>query len=164
MSAFFTASGGGGSIALAAGNGCVWTAVSNVGWITLTSDDGGAGSDPVSYEVRENFTGSPRIGTMTIAGQTFTVLQDAGLEGCSYFVAPMSAPIASAGGTGSFNVFADQQCAWVASPDVAWITITSGQMGIGNGTVNFSVAPNQSGLPRKGRVAVGGRVFTVKQK
>lgn len=163
-SAFFTASGGGGSIALAAGNGCAWTAVSNVGWITLTSADGGTGSDPVSYQVRENFTGIPRIGTMTVAGQTFTVLQDGGLEACSYVVAPMSAPVASSGGTGSFNVFSDAQCAWLASPNVAWITITSGQMGIGNGGVNYSVAPNQSGQPRKGRITVGGRVFTVKQK
>jgi hypothetical protein len=114
--------------------------------------------------VRENFTGSPRIGTMTIAGQTFTLLQDAGLEGCTYVVAPMSAPLASSGGTGSFNVFADAQCAWIAAPNVDWITITSGHMGIANGTVDYSVAANPSGLSRKGRIMVGGRVFTVKQK
>jgi hypothetical protein len=162
--AFVTASGGAGNIALAAGNGCEWTAISNVGWITLTTPASGTGSDPVSYEVRENFTGSPRIGTMTIAGQTFTVLQDAGLEDCSYAVAPMSAPIASSGGTGWFNVFADEQCAWIAAPNVDWITITSGHMGIANGTVNYSVGANPSGLPRKGRITVGGRVFTVKQK
>jgi len=37
-------------------------------------------------------------------------------------------------------------------------------MGIGNGTVNYNVAANGTGLSRKGRITVAGQVFTVKQK
>jgi len=48
--------------------------------------------------------------------------------------------------------------------DVGWITFTSGNMGIGKDTVNYAVAANQTGLSRKGRITVGGKVFTVKQK
>jgi photosystem II stability/assembly factor-like uncharacterized protein len=162
--AFFSESGGSGSVALAAGNGCAWNAVSNDSWIELTSSGSGTGSEPVTYEVRENFTGSPRLGTMTIGGQTYNVLQDAGLEDCTYVVTPMYVPMSSSGGAGSFNLFAEERCAWLATADVGWITIMSGVMGIGNSTVNFVVAANQSGQARKGKITVGGQVFTVKQK
>jgi photosystem II stability/assembly factor-like uncharacterized protein len=163
-SAFFNDSGGSGSIALAAATGCGWTAVSNDIWITLTSSASGTGSDPVTYEVRENFTGSPRMGTMTIAGQTFTVLQDAGLADCTYFVSPLNSAFSSSGGIGAFSVLSEERCAWMATSNVSWITITSGNMGIGNGAVNYSVAGNTTGFSRKGRITVGGQVFTVKQK
>ena len=164
VSCFFSDSGGSGSISLMAGSGCAWAAASNDDWITITSAGSGTGSEPVNYEVRENFTGNPRFGTLTIAGQTFTVLQDAGLADCTYVVSPLSAPISSSGGTGAFSVFAEERCAWLASSDVAWITLTSGEMGTGNSTVNYLVAANQTGVSRKGRVTVGGKVFTVKQK
>ncbi len=163
-SAFFNEGGGSGSIALAAGNGCAWTAVSNDGWIVLTSPASGTGSDPVTYEVRENFTGNPRIGAMTIAGQTFTVLQAAGVTDCTYVISPMSSTISSNGGTGAVNVFSEDKCAWVAVSNVSWITITSGDRGIGDSTVNYLVAGNTTGLSRKGRITIGGQVFTIKQK
>jgi hypothetical protein len=130
----------------------------------LTSPDSGSGSQPVSFEVGENFTGSPRTGSLTIAGVTFSVLQDAGLPDCSYIVAPQSAPFSSSGGTGSLNVFAEQRCAWFGSSNVGWISITGGEMGIGNGTVNYVVSANQTGVSRKGRITIGGQIFTVKQK
>jgi hypothetical protein len=101
---------------------------------------------------------------MTIAGQTFTVLQDAGLADCQYVVSPLHAPIPRAGGTGMFSVYVEARCAWIALSNVDWISITSGEMGIGNGIVHYSVASNQTGLSRKGRITVGGQVFTVKQK
>jgi hypothetical protein len=76
----------------------------------------------------------------------------------------MSAPFSSAGGTGAFNVFSEQRCAWMAVSNVSWITIPPGNMGIGNGTINYAVAANATGLSRKGRITVGGQVFSVKQK
>ena len=161
---FFAESGGGGSTTLIAGNGCPWTAVSNDSWVILTSPSSGTGPVPVTYEVRENFTGNPRIGTMAIAGQTLTVLQDAGVAGCTYLISPISAPFSSSGGTGAVNLLADQHCAWMASSNAGWISITSAQMGVGNGTVNYFVSANSSGLTRKGKITVGGQVFTIKQK
>ncbi|HEX8568176.1 MAG TPA: Calx-beta domain-containing protein [Pyrinomonadaceae bacterium] len=44
-------------------------------WITITSGQNGSGNGTVSYSVAQNATGQPRAGTMTIAGQTFTVNQ-----------------------------------------------------------------------------------------
>jgi M6 family metalloprotease-like protein/uncharacterized repeat protein (TIGR02543 family) len=77
----FTGSGGTGSVSVTAQSGCDWTAVSNVSWITITSNSSGAGSGTVDYSVAANTSTSPRTGTMTIAGKTFTVSQDgAGAE------------------------------------------------------------------------------------
>lgn len=50
-------------------------AAAPINWITITSGQSGNGSGPVGYTVAANATGSPRTGTMTIAGQTFTVNQ-----------------------------------------------------------------------------------------
>ena len=54
---------------------CPWTALSNAPWITITAGSSGTGNGTVSYSVSAN-TGDPRTGTMTIAGQTFTVHQN----------------------------------------------------------------------------------------
>lgn len=121
------------------------------------------GPDTITFEVQENFTGSPRTGTLTVAGKTFTVLQDSGLPDCLYLVSPASASVSASGGSGIFNVFCEQRCAWVASSEVAWITIASNGMRIGNGIVNYSVAANATGTSRKGRITLAGQVFTVKQ-
>jgi hypothetical protein len=55
---------------------CGWTALSNDPWITITGGSSGSGNGTVTYDVAAN-SGSARAGTMTIAGQTFTVNQEA---------------------------------------------------------------------------------------
>ena len=59
---------------MTAGAGCAWTASSNNPWITVTSGSSGSGAGTVGYSVASN-SGSARTGTITIAGQTFTVSQ-----------------------------------------------------------------------------------------
>ena len=70
------ASGGLNSVDMTAGVGCVWQAISNASWITVDSGAVGFGSGSVNYEVAPSLGGS-RSGTITIAGQTFTVNQTA---------------------------------------------------------------------------------------
>jgi len=68
--------GGSASVALTASNGsCPWTAQSNASWLTITSGASGVGNGTVTYAAARNATGTGRTGTMTIAGQTFTVIQ-----------------------------------------------------------------------------------------
>lgn len=74
-SASFAAGGGTGSVSVTAGAGCAWTAVSNATFITITSGASGSGNGTVNYSVASNGGTSSRTGTMTIAGQTFTVTQ-----------------------------------------------------------------------------------------
>jgi hypothetical protein len=72
-----TAAGGAGAVNVTVGSGCSWTAVSNVSWIHVTAGASGSGNGTVGYTVDVNATTSPRTGTITIGGQTFTVNQAA---------------------------------------------------------------------------------------
>lgn len=66
--------GGGTSSAFVSSNtNCAWTAVSNDSWITINFSTGCCNGS-VNYTVAPN-PGRPRIGTLTIAGNTFTVFQ-----------------------------------------------------------------------------------------
>lgn len=56
--------------------GCTWTAVANNSFITVQNGDSGTGPGTVTYKVTKNNGNSPRTGTLTIAGRTFTVVQD----------------------------------------------------------------------------------------
>jgi hypothetical protein len=77
------ASGGSGTVSVSTQAGCSWTATSNASWITITSGASGSGNGTVTYSVAAN-TGAARTGTLTIAGQTFTVNQAAGGVSSSY--------------------------------------------------------------------------------
>jgi hypothetical protein len=72
----YAQAGGSGSVAVTAGVGCNWTAVSNVSWITIVGPASGSGNGSVSYTVAP-YTDNPssHIGTATIAGNTFSVFQ-----------------------------------------------------------------------------------------
>ncbi len=156
----FNAAGGSGSVTVTAPAGCAWTAVSNAAWITVTGGAAGSGNGTVTYSVGAN-AGGARTGTMTIAGQTFTVNQLAPVA-CTYSLSPTSQAFLGAGGTGSVAVTAPAGCAWTAASNAAWIAVTGGAGGNGNGTVNYSVAPN-AGNQRTGTITIGGQTFTVIQ-
>src|ERR1019366_2257824 len=76
-SASFGDVGGTGNVIVSTPNTCPWTAVSNDNWIQITGGSVNAsGGATVAYSILSNgSTSSPRMGTMTIAGQTFTVTQ-----------------------------------------------------------------------------------------
>ncbi len=153
-----TAAGGTGSSAVTSNAGCAWTAASNAPWITVTSGAAGSGNGTVGFSIGANTAGA-RTGTLTIAGQTFTVNQEAP---CSYSIQPTSQAIAAAGGTGSTAVSSGSGCTWTATSNAPWITVTSGATGSGNGTVAFGVAPNST-AERIGTITIAGHTFTVTQ-
>ena len=137
----------------------MWTAASTATWITITAGGGGAGNGTVEFSVSTN-TGAPRSGIITIAGQTFTVSQAA--APCSYSIAPASQTFEAAGGAGTVAVTTGGGCAWTATSNADWLTITSHNSGPGNGTVDFAVAAN-AGPTRTGTLTIGGQTFTVTQ-
>ena len=146
-----------GTVAVTAGAGCTWTATSGVPWITVTSGASGTGNGPVGFSVAAN-TGSARSGTMTIAGQTFTVNQAA----CTYSISPESDGVGPNDGAGSVNVSTTSSCQWTAASNVPWMTIASGSSGTGNGTVVYRFLVNP-GARRTGTLTIAGRTFTVMQ-
>jgi len=64
------------AIAVNTVSGCFWTAVSNDSWIIIQSGASGSGPGTVTYRVTLNTGAGARTGTLTIAGRTFTVVQD----------------------------------------------------------------------------------------
>jgi len=81
----------------------------------------------------------------------------------SYAISPTSQSFAAAGGTGSVTVTAPAGCAWRATSNNSWITVTSGSTGSGGGTVSYSVAANNSPIALNGSVAIAGQTLTISQ-
>lgn len=59
------------------GTGCSYTAISNDAFITVTSGATGSASGTIGFTVAQNSVSTPRTGTITVGGQTFTVTQPA---------------------------------------------------------------------------------------
>ena len=158
----FAADGGGGAVAITAAANCGWTAASNnIDWLTITGAAAGSGSGSVSFAIAAN-TGPKRVGTLTIAGQTFTATQDA--PPCTFSIAPTSQTIGAAGGSGAVTVTAGGLCAWsAASSNPEWLAVTGGSPGTGNGQVTFSAAANATGADRTATITIAGLPFTLTQ-
>ena len=157
------AAGGTGSTAVSTNTVCVWSAVSNAPWITVTSGANGVGNGSVAFSIAAN-TGVARTGTIAIAGHVFTVMQAAAASPqCTYTIAPANQNFPVLGGSGTVTVTAvGSSCSWTAASSAAWITVTSGATGNGNGSVGFTVAANL-GAARTGTLAIAGHLFTVTQ-
>jgi len=76
----FAVAGGTGTVNVTTGAGCSWSAASNANWITVNSGTSGTGNGAVSYSVMAN-SGSARTGTLTIAGQTYSISQSGATGG-----------------------------------------------------------------------------------
>jgi hypothetical protein len=139
--------------------------VSQAGWIELTSTASNTGAGTVNFIVRTNETGMPRLGKIIAGGSTFTILQEGLPSGeCQYRITPTSVSFSTRGGAGNISVSTVNRCAWQATSGDSWITFTTDNIGIGNGTVNYTIAPNNTGALRKGRITISGQTFIVKQK
>jgi uncharacterized repeat protein (TIGR01451 family) len=161
----FAETGSEASFMVTTSDGCNWTVSTTDDWIFITSEGSATGSGLVTYGVRDNFTGVPRQGVITVAGLTFTVVQDGGTLGdCVYVLNPSSAVFNSAGGNGSIQVLTEERCAWEATSNASWITLTSQIVGIGTSTVTYNVKPNPGVSGRAGVIVIGGQSFRVKQK
>ena len=71
----FTYQGGNGGFSVSASAPtCGWSAVSNVGWVAVTSGWQGSGNGSVTYTVAGNGSGA-RTGTISVAGKVVTIVQ-----------------------------------------------------------------------------------------
>jgi hypothetical protein len=161
-SASIAAAGGTANVTIQAGAACSWSAASNASWLSVSGTAVGAGNGSVTISAAAN-PGGARTGTMTIAGQTFTVTQAGQPGACSPSINPTSQSIGAAGGAGApVSVTASPSCNWTAASNAPWLTVTSGASGTGNGQVDFTVTAN-SGPARTGTMAVAGQTHTVTQ-
>jgi uncharacterized protein (TIGR03437 family) len=82
---------------------------------------------------------------------------------CTVAVSPDSVNMPANGGNVTLTVTAPAGCAWQAASNAAWITITGGAQGSGNGSVTLSVGGNSSPVSRTGTVTVSGQSVTISQ-
>ena len=148
------------TLSIITGTQCTWTAVSNAGWIAITSGAAGTGIGSVTLAVQQNATSAARTGTVTVAGQTVSITQYA--SSCAYSLTPTSFSITAAATSRTLSVVSGTSCGWTSSTTAPWIVITSGASGSGVGAVSFDIAAN-SGSARTGILNVGGQSVTIVQ-
>lgn len=140
------------------GSSCNWTPTTSTSWITITSDSK-TGNGTVNFNVTSN-PATQRIGTITVAGLSYTVIQDGA---CSYSLSETVKQFQVQGGTATVNVTAPGGCSWMSSTTTPWIVITSGS-GTGNGTASYVVATNGTGSQRTGTMNIAGVNYIVQQE
>ena len=74
------------------------------------------------------------------------------MPACTYSLQP-DANFNLLGGTGTCSVTTQPGCAWTATTDVGWISLTGTTSGSGNGSIPYSVAALTLGI-RNGRVGI----------
>ncbi len=151
--------GGSGAIEVRASAGCAWIAAATASWISLPAPAAGEGDGTVRFTVAPNTSGQTRAAAITIGDQVFQLTQQA--APCSYSVSPGSVNLPAAGGSAAIQVAT--ACSWTAATAAAWLTITSGTSGAGEGTVAFSAAANPGAAARTTTITIGDRTVTVTQ-
>lgn len=82
---------------------------------------------------------------------------------CSSTLSATALKTVAASATGTINVLTDSACPWTATTADAWITITSGASGNGNGNVGYRLAANPSTKSRTGTITIAGQPYAVTQ-
>jgi hypothetical protein len=140
------------------------------------------GSAPFTYQWRKNGTNiagatSPTLGLNNIqpqqAGSYSVVVTNAAgavtsanailTVTCSYSLSASSGAFGAVGGSSSVDVTTAGGCSWSVANVPAWITITSGNGGSGNGTVGYTVAAHTNSGGRNATLVIAGRNYTVSQ-
>jgi hypothetical protein len=154
----FGAQGGLGSFFVNTAPTCTFGATSSASWITLlpgssctrVGDVVICGIRKVNFAVASN-TGAARSASIDVADQHFNVDQQ-GLT-CALSVNPGHVAFDGTGGDSRVVVNGAGGCAWFANSNAAWISVTSGADGAGNGVIVLHAATNPDGA-RTGTVTI----------
>jgi len=141
---------------------CTWNVGEASPWIHVTPGTK-TGTASVRYTIGANASGSTRTGTIKIAGQTFTVTQEA----CTYTLNQTSRSIAAGGTPGNYDTVlvkaSDASCTWNVGEASPWIHVTPGTK-TGTASVRYTIGANASGSTRTGTIKIAGQTFTVTQE
>ena len=162
-----TAAGGSGSVSVSTEDRCAWTARANVDWISITGGANSVGSGTAAFTASANSETSARTGTLTIADKPVSVTEDAAVAPtptpCTFAVSPTSATFDKRGGTDHVTITAPETCRWTVASSAAWLHITSGAEGTGNGTVTYAVDANVDPAARASTIAVADKTIAISQ-
>jgi endonuclease G len=132
------------------------------GVVTYTPTAGYNGTASFTYTVCDNGTTNGAPDSKCTTG-TVNLTVTPAAPTCTYTLGASSQTFAAAAGSGSVTVQTTAGCNWTAVSNDAWINVTSGASGTGNGTVQFSVAANSTSSIRNGTITIAGQTFTVFQ-
>ena len=136
-----------------------WTASSDSSWLTLLNT-GGHGSAEVMFVVDDfNTAVASRTAVVTIAGKTVEITQ----RGYELSIDPAVGEVGSNAGAGEIGITAPIDAVWEAIVSADWITLVGGNMGVGSGTLRYTVADNTTGETRTGKIIISGQEYTVTQ-
>ena len=128
-----------------------WSARSECAWIAVSPQDG-TGSGLVTLQVLPWNNAVPRVGTVTVAGQTVTVTQAAAQFDC---LAGMGTNVVANGEAGTLDIRATQGIVWSATSDAAWLYVAEGGVARrGNGTVAWTAQPQDTTERRTATITV----------
>jgi hypothetical protein len=129
---------------------CQWRAVSDVGWLRVSSTRVSSGSGSFSYDIPVNDDPADRTGHVVVTasdGSTATHNVRQAAQTCTVALSPEGLSFPRTGGTGRFTVTpSPPDCTWTANLDssysATWIRIDRGSTGQGVGAVEYTVLPN----------------------
>lgn len=157
-SAFFTQTGGTGSLTVTTAANSAWTPIGVPSWITGFPASA-TGTQTINFTVAPN-PGSNRRAFISIGGQSFIVAQ--GDASCSFTLSTASLSTPFQGGAGSLTITASSpNCEWTALDLPKWV-IGFPVVGKGTQTVNFNVLSNP-GRARSATININGQTFTINQ-
>ncbi len=148
----FAATGGSSTVTVTTTAGCNWTTTTTPSWITIANGGARAGSGSVGVTAASNPGTQARTATLTIAGKSFVVTEQAAT--CTYTVSPLTITVPPAGGTGTISVTALSTCAWTSSSGTSWISLAGSRTG--SGTASYNVGRNSGITTRTATVTVAG--------
>jgi hypothetical protein len=151
-----------GLVSVTAAAGCAWNVVNTNAWVAIASGASGSGDGLVKYVLTANPAGN-RAGSITIAGQTFTINQLGAVIGCSYAVSPSTRTHGYGVATNSVSLVAPADCAWTLVNSNVWLTFSGIPNGSGNSTIPYTVAANPTTQTRTGIVSIAGQIVVITQ-
>jgi all-beta uncharacterized protein/BACON domain-containing protein len=155
----FTSDGGKGTVAIATTRDCSWTVSTSASWVSVANTSG-QGQASIPYSVAANPVPVARAAQIAVSDATLQLSQDA--APCRFALSPSSASVAAAGGPVTVQLSTLAGCAWKATSDSSWLTITSAASGTTTATIGMSAASN-TGAARTAHMIAGGLTFTVTQ-
>lgn len=143
--------------------GCSWTAESQASWLSISVGATGTGPGAVQVQAAATTSASSRSGTVTVAGLTVTINQPGAPAPCSYQVEPLTISFPPGGGASTVSVATQAGCSWTAAGGDAWLRVTAGATGSGNGSVQLTADANPAPNPRSTTALIAGTSVAVEQ-
>ena len=150
--------GASGTITVTVDAGVSWSAKPNVDWITVTPAEGRS-VGTVTYTVAAYNGVVSRTGSITIAGQTFSITQ----TGVDVNIEPKRTKVGADADMIQVAVTALAATKWEVTTEASWISILDKEQGYGDYDVTLVVNANPSFVQRTGTVSIGTATLTVVQ-